>query len=88
MKATKEIVEKIESCLNNGQTLESVAKFLRKEALKDNGSARLKYPNHGFNLMYTTNENYAQGVKNGYGPGLYAELQLVGMVNTVKLPQI
>jgi len=88
MQATKEMVQKIESCLHNGQTLKSIANFLKKEAVKEHGSSRLKFPEHGFNIMYTTNSNYGQGLKNGYGAGLYAELKYTGFIQTVKLPMI
>jgi hypothetical protein len=85
MKAPETVLSEIKSHLHNGQTIESVAEFLRKEAIKEGGAARLDYPKGGFSLMYTTNTNYGQGIKNGYGAGLYASLRCVGFCKTVKI---
>lgn len=85
MKASESILSEIKKHLHNGQTIESVNEFLRKQAIMEGGSARLDYPKGGFSLMYTTNTNYGQGIKNGYGAGLYASLNCVGFRKTVKI---
>ena len=81
MKTAQEIIE---SKLNNGQTLKSVYKYLLKN-IDSSGCSRLKYPEHGFELFYTSNPNYANGIKNGYGSGMYASLKYCGFSKTVKI---
>ncbi len=40
---------------------------------------------NGYSLMYTSNDNYMNGVKNGGGAGFYAILYFVGMNRSIKL---
>ena len=51
---------------------------------KDGSSDRFK-SNNGYSVFYTTNDNYAQGIKNGYGRGLYVSLQYCGYSKQIKL---
>lgn len=78
------IASNIESKLNNGQTLKTVYNYLLKN-LDSDGCASLKYPQHGFELVYISNPNFQQGATNGGGSGMYAKLQRVGMIKTIKI---
>jgi hypothetical protein len=85
MKASESIIQEIEKHLCNGHTIESLRKFLSIEALKNGGCADLTFKNGGFRIFYTSNTNYGNGAKNGYGAGLYASLKFTGYFKTVKL---
>jgi len=83
---TSEIQSKIlkEIPQHFGEPTMAIFKRLKKQAGHDSSSDHVD-SKQGYRLFYTANENYAGGKRNGYGRGMYATLQHVGMTSTVKI---
>jgi len=69
------------------KSLTEIKKDLKENCIK-NGfgcSDYLKDNKNGFLLFYTENENFCNGIKNGFGAGFYARLKFCGFVKDIKL---
>lgn len=71
-----------------GKTLEQLKIELKEKAVKSQTDWKIEThlrSSNGYSLFYNVNPNFKQGLKNGGGVGLFATLQGVGMVQTVRL---
>ncbi len=88
----KQIADQIiANCKTNfGKTFAQVVKYLKNtEDFKTSGASYIiPITKCGHKIVITSNKNYCQGAKNGYGAGVYAVLQYTGVTKEVKISDL
>ena len=76
---------KNEITATSGKSIPQLAKLAKQNKDCDGDHDQIKIKS-GISIVWIANKNYGQGVKNGFGAGLYAKLQMCGTATqSVKL---